>query len=104
MNARDLQPHILRLGWVYIIGHALFVLIGVLQSRIASSHPKLATATEIRNGDAVHGIEEAVALLEVALLFMATHGRTGARRAVLGSVAGKLLQESDVPVVLLRPV
>jgi hypothetical protein len=28
MNARDLQQHVTILGWVYVIGHALFVAIG----------------------------------------------------------------------------
>ncbi len=37
------------------------------------------------------------------LVVMATHGRTGLRRAVLGSVAERVLAESPVPVALLRP-
>ena len=28
MNPRDLQQHVMILGWVYIIGHAVFVAIG----------------------------------------------------------------------------
>ena len=35
---------------------------------------------------------------------MATHGRGAAMRAILGSVAGKLVQLCDVPLVLMRPV
>ncbi|HZS00410.1 MAG TPA: universal stress protein [Chloroflexota bacterium] len=37
------------------------------------------------------------------LVVMATHGRTGLRRAVLGSVAERVLAESPVPVAVLRP-
>lgn len=28
MNARDMQQHVTVLGWVYVIGHAIFVVIG----------------------------------------------------------------------------
>jgi nucleotide-binding universal stress UspA family protein len=34
---------------------------------------------------------------------MAIHGRGGAMRSILGSVAGKLVQACQVPVVLMRP-
>ena len=44
-----------------------------------------------------------VAQHEAALVVMATHGRGGAMREILGSVAGKLVQQCDVPVVLMRP-
>jgi nucleotide-binding universal stress UspA family protein len=37
------------------------------------------------------------------LVVMATHGRSGVARAVLGSVAERVVAESPVPVVLLRP-
>jgi hypothetical protein len=29
MNARDMQQHVTILGWLYVIGHALFLAIGV---------------------------------------------------------------------------
>ena len=38
------------------------------------------------------------------LVVMATHGRSGVARAVLGSVATELLHQSPVPVMLVRPV
>jgi nucleotide-binding universal stress UspA family protein len=34
---------------------------------------------------------------------MATHGRTGLVRSILGSVAGGVLHRSEVPVLLIRP-
>jgi nucleotide-binding universal stress UspA family protein len=34
---------------------------------------------------------------------MTTHGRTGLTRLVLGSVSGKVLEKSKVPVILVRP-
>ena len=39
----------------------------------------------------------------VDLIVMATHGRTGIRRAVLGSVAGAVLTAGSVPVLLVSP-
>lgn len=37
------------------------------------------------------------------LIVMATHGRSGLRRAMLGSVADKVLRGSTIPVLLYRP-
>ncbi len=39
----------------------------------------------------------------VDLIVMATHGYTGMKRMMLGSVAFKVLNESTVPVLLIRP-
>ena len=39
---------------------------------------------------------------EKALLVMTTHGRSGIRRIVLGSIAMKVVQEAHVPVLLIR--
>jgi len=74
-----------------------------LQTGLQTNYPQLPTMVEVRNGDAAQGIVAAVDVLEADLVFMATHGRTGPGRAVLGSVAGKLLQDGDAPVILLRP-
>src|SRR5437868_1841564 len=38
-----------------------------------------------------------------AQIVMATHGRTGIRRAVLGSVAGAVLTAGSAPVLLVSP-
>ena len=37
------------------------------------------------------------------LIVMATHGYTGMKGMMLGSVALKVLHESNVPVLLIRP-
>ena len=39
---------------------------------------------------------------QVDLILMATHGRSGLRRWVLGSVADKVLRASSIPVLLVR--
>jgi nucleotide-binding universal stress UspA family protein len=73
-------------------------------ARLGALWPSLAMDTDIRIGEPAHGIAEAVVRHEAALVVMATHGRGGALRTILGSVAGKLFQEAEVPVVLIRPV
>jgi len=39
----------------------------------------------------------------MALIVMATHGYTGFKKVLLGSVATRVLNESPVPVLLVRP-
>ena len=38
---------------------------------------------------------------QVDLIVMGTHGRTGLARAVIGSVAGRVIRHTKVPVVLV---
>ncbi len=40
---------------------------------------------------------------KVDLIVMATHGRTGLRRVFMGSVAEKVIRESNDPVLVVRP-
>jgi nucleotide-binding universal stress UspA family protein len=47
-------------------------------------------------------IVEAVTRLGADLLVMATHGRRGLKRLVLGSVAERVARESIVPVLIVR--
>jgi nucleotide-binding universal stress UspA family protein len=59
--------------------------------------------TEVRLGDPAAGIAMAALDTHSDLIVMATHGRTGIRRAVLGSVAGIVLRSASTPVVLVHP-
>jgi nucleotide-binding universal stress UspA family protein len=58
---------------------------------------------EVRFGDPAHEIANCASERRVALIAMATHGRTGWRRVVLGSVAEQVLRMAPVPVLLVRP-
>ena len=40
---------------------------------------------------------------DMDLIAMATHGRTGLKKMMLGSVAQQVLHESPIPVFLIRP-
>jgi len=61
------------------------------------------------SGVAVIGVEVAETLLALArpehtsLVAVATHGRGGLRRLVVGSVADKLVRAGEVPVLVVRP-
>lgn len=58
--------------------------------------------TTIRVGDPGEAILMLERELEVDLIVMATHGRSGLGRLLLGSVADQVRRASSVPVVLLR--
>jgi nucleotide-binding universal stress UspA family protein len=59
-------------------------------------------ATEVLIGDPAHAILEHAAKVEVDVIAMSTHGRSGLDRWLLGSVAEKVLSGSDVPVLVYR--
>jgi nucleotide-binding universal stress UspA family protein len=54
-------------------------------------------------GRAVEGILEAAQALPGCLLALATHGRGGVRRLLLGSVADKVVRGASGPVLVYRP-
>jgi nucleotide-binding universal stress UspA family protein len=59
-----------------------------------------AVATELRRGPASHEITQLARTGDV--IVMATHGRGGLRRWLLGSVAEEVVRHSPVPVLLVR--
>ncbi|MBI3965248.1 MAG: universal stress protein [Chloroflexi bacterium] len=61
------------------------------------------TATMVRAGNAAEEILKEVDEQGADLVVMATHGRTGLGRAIIGSVTQQVLAKSSVPVLLLRP-
>jgi nucleotide-binding universal stress UspA family protein len=56
-----------------------------------------------RKGDAAREILRAVGELGVDSVVMATHGRSGVGRFLLGSVAEKVVRESLCPVLTMKP-
>lgn len=56
----------------------------------------------VRFGKAAEEIAAASEREHLDLIIMATHGRTGVRRALMGSVAEGVLREADVPVLMVR--
>ena len=58
---------------------------------------------QVRFGDPAQEIVDCADEEEMDLIVMATHGRSGVSRLVLGSVAERVLRHTPVPVVMLRP-
>jgi nucleotide-binding universal stress UspA family protein len=69
--------------------------------RLRTDDLRVTVRTEVGAPAAV--IANIAAKLDVDLIAMATHGRSGFARVVLGSVATETLQRSSVPLLLLRP-
>lgn len=58
---------------------------------------------EVKLGDPAQCIIDFARTAGVDLIAMATHGRTGVARLVLGSVAEKIVRSGVAPVLLVRP-
>jgi nucleotide-binding universal stress UspA family protein len=63
----------------------------------------IAVESVVRAGEIVDEILKQSRTQGADLIVMRTHGRVGLGRAVLGSVTERVLAESKVPVLLLRP-
>ncbi|MBF6615027.1 MAG: universal stress protein [Chloroflexi bacterium] len=84
-------------------------MLGLAQDYLASTAGRLETEgtsvrTRLVEGEAAEQIIlHAEQNAETAMIVMATHGRSGLSRWLLGSVAEKILQQSPAPLVLIRP-
>jgi nucleotide-binding universal stress UspA family protein len=68
--------------------------------RVANRVP---AATRIVVGTPVDDIERLAGELAPAFIVMGTHGRTGFRRAILGSVAEGVARRAPAPVLIVPP-
>lgn len=64
---------------------------------------KGAADTLVVDGRAVPAIAKVAAERGAGLIVMGTHGRSGLSRVMLGSVTERVLRETDVPVLTVRP-
>ncbi len=71
------------------------------------AHQKLKAGTRYEllaiTGDPAAEVLQVAAGLGADLIVMATHGRKGLRRLVLGSVAARVVREASCPVLTVRP-
>ena len=77
------------------------------KSYISTIEKELSTAgfkvsTLMRVGSVAEVILSVADELQVDVIAMSTHGRTGAARWLLGSVAERVVHNSNVPVLLIR--
>ncbi len=62
----------------------------------------LAVTTRVEVGEAAHTIVDVAAAEAVELIVMSTHGRSGVRRILFGSVTEAVLKHAPCPVLALR--
>jgi nucleotide-binding universal stress UspA family protein len=62
-----------------------------------------AVQVQVEHGDTATQIERVAQAQHADVIVMATHGRSGVGRTVLGSVAERLVTRGSLPVVLVRP-
>jgi nucleotide-binding universal stress UspA family protein len=72
------------------------------QKAVELREMSLNTTSTVLQGDAPTRIIERADAAAGTLIVMSTHGRTGAGRWVLGSVADRVLRASHTPVLLVR--
>lgn len=73
------------------------------QAKQQFSNEGLTVENKLLEGFVVHEeIIQAAQDLNADLIVMGSHGRTGVRKLVLGSVAQKVLGESHIPVLIVR--
>ncbi len=75
--------------------------LATVAERLRSSMGPLRVLAEL--GQPAVAIAQRAAMEKFDLIAMATHGRSGLARLVLGSVATGTLQHANVPVLLVRP-
>ncbi|RLZ11110.1 universal stress protein [Acinetobacter sp. 2JN-4] len=81
---------------------------GYVQDNLTKAEEKfealnVSVSTQILEGLSVHQeIIGAAQKLGTDLIIMGSHGRTGFKQFVLGSVAQKVLAESHIPVLIIR--
>lgn len=72
-------------------------------SEKAASISQAPVKVRVLRGDAATGILTAAAEESADLIAISTHGRSGLARWLFGSVATKILETADIPVLFLRP-
>ncbi len=63
----------------------------------------LRVTIQVCEGPVADAILDCAARIHADLIAMSTHGRSGVARWLLGSVADRVVQAADVPVLLVRP-
>jgi len=75
--------------------------IGGIQQRLEREGVRV--SSEVRPGSAIGVILDVVDDRKATMVAMATHGASGLKRILLGSVAEAILRKSSVPVLVVRP-
>jgi nucleotide-binding universal stress UspA family protein len=73
-----------------------------VQKRLTRRRGRVTVETAVWYGPAARAIVEAARIRKVDQIVMTTHGRSGVRRLLLGSVAESVLRGTTTPLLLLR--
>ena len=73
-----------------------------VMSRASRRSPAVKVKPELRQGAAWREIDQAAIDLKADLIVLGTHGRRGLARALLGSVAEKIVRTASCPVLTVR--
>lgn len=76
-------------------------LLGDLASEIGIPRRQVAR-TLVRTGAPWNEITDAARTLQIDLIVLSTHGRTGLKRALLGSTAERVIRHAPCPVLVVR--
>ncbi len=111
-RSRDLEVHVIHVIEPHgeknlaVLSRALEGGLAALRARVHSLTEAAGTALPIslhvRLGDVVPTIEQVAVDYDADLVIVGTHGRTGARRLVLGSVAAELTKLARLPLLVAR--
>lgn len=73
--------------------------------RLATRVRAVGVPVSVRSAIGVHDLEicRAASDTDADMIIMGTHGRTGLRHALLGSVAEKVVRRAPCPVLTIRP-
>jgi nucleotide-binding universal stress UspA family protein len=72
-------------------------------AQLIDTYPGLHVTSEARVGAPAAGVIAAAADRAADLVVMSSHGRTGIRRAVFGSVTGAVVHDGNTPVMVVHP-
>jgi nucleotide-binding universal stress UspA family protein len=84
--------------------HEKEILASMEKARLSLERAGYEVNALVRFGDPAPEISDTVRQEAVDLVVMATHGRSGISRLVMGSVAEKVLRTLTIPVMMVRPV
>ena len=73
-----------------------------LVNGISADFP-VATRTMVLVGETVDKILEVVSREEIGMIVMSTHGQTGLRHWLIGSITDKIIRTSSCPVLTIHP-
>lgn len=65
-------------------------------------HEKAILQSEVLIGRVADSLSDFIEANDFDLILMATHGRSGVKRWVMGSIADKILRFSNIPVLMVR--